>query len=460
MAETFSKPKGKRMTTAPHHRGNNGMTVVHLASNPFGGAGIAARRLHEGLMRLGVDSRMLTLRPPAGLPNVSEFDYSAAFSVRVERWFRLRWQAWRRRKIAGAPKPEFEQFSLDSSTAGRQLAEQLPPNAIIHLHWVSAFVDHLAFFPGVAGRRLVWTMHDMNPFTGGCHFDNGCGRFVGQCGECPQLGSTRAADLSREIWTRKKRGYDEFGPQALQLVAPSRWLAGEARKSSLLGDRPCVVIPNGLDTAVFAPMEKARAREMLGLPREARIVLGSSSTPNLRKGIGHFEEAIARMKPLDGLFILSVGPMRPKLPDGLSARHMGAVDNEELLAAAYSAADVFVISSIADNLPNTVLESMSCGTPVAGYNCGGVPDLVESGETGLLAQTGDAGALARAIETLLSDSALREHCSRLCRARILSDHTLEVQARRYLRIYSGGETASAGGQECLTANLVTESCRS
>lgn len=225
--------------------------------------------------------------------------------------------------------------------------------------------------------------------------------------------------------------------------------------SSLLGDRPCTVIPYGLDAAIFAPVEKARARKMLGLPPDARIALYSSSTNNPRKGITHFEEAVAQIKPIEGFFVLTVGPVPPALPDGLPARHIGAVVDERMLATVYSAADVFVMSSIADNLPNTVLESMSCGTPVVGYACGGIPDLVEAGETGLLAQTGDAGGLARAMESLLSDSLLREHCSRLCRERILRDHTLEVQARRYLGIYLG-----AGMPEPAATDRIAECCGS
>jgi glycosyltransferase involved in cell wall biosynthesis len=203
-------------------------------------------------------------------------------------------------------------------------------------------------------------------------------------------------------------------------------------------------------------VEKAAARDMLGLPHDARIVLCSSSTPNIRKGITHFDEVISRIKFTDGLFVLSVGPMRPVLPDGLPGRHIGAVNDEQLLARIYSAADVFIMTSIADNLPNTVLESMSCGTPVAGYACGGVPDMIQTSETGLLAKTGDTSGLAQAVERLLSDRLLRERCSRLCRERILRDHTLEVQARRYLGIYSGAEAASPESGAMPVADPIAE----
>jgi len=380
---------------------------------------------------------MIALRPSFGLADVSTFRYSSTFSIRARRWLNGKRQAWRRRRIAAAPQPPFELFSLDSSTVAAELAAQLPPNVIVHLHWVAGFVDHLAFFPGVSGRQLVWTLHDMNPFSGGCHFDNHCARFQDQCGRCPQLGSTSESDLSHEIWCRKKMSFENIGPGGLQLVSPSRWLAEVTRKSSLLGNWPCTTIPNGLDTDVYAPAGMSSARDKLGLPHDARIVLFVADTlDNPRKGMGHLLAAIEHIKSVEGLFLLSVGANPPTIPAGLPSCHIRSVNDDGLLAAIYSAADIFVISSLADNLPNTVLESMSCGTPVVGYSSGGIPELVEPMETGLLAETGDVKALARAIEHILQDRPLREHCSRVSRARILDNHTLEAQARQYLRVYS------------------------
>jgi glycosyltransferase involved in cell wall biosynthesis len=368
---------------------------------------------------------------------VSTFRYSSTFSIRAGRWFKQKRQAWRWRRIAAAPQPPFEQFSLDSSVVAAELADQLPPNVIVHLHWVADFVDHLAFFSGVSGRQLVWTLHDMNPFSGGCHFDNHCARFQVQCGRCPQLGSMSESDLSHEIWCRKKISFGKFGPKGLQLVSPSRWLAKEAGKSSLMGKRPCITIPSGLDTDVFAPIGMPSARDKLGLPHDARIVLFvAAALDNPRKGMGHLLAAIEQIKSVEGLFLLSVGANPLAIPAGLPSCHIGSVNDDGLLAAIYSAADIFVIPSLADNLPNTVLESMSCGTPVVGYSAGGIPELVEPMETGLLAETGDVKALARAIERILLDRPLREHCSRVSRARILDNHTLEAQAQQYLRVYS------------------------
>jgi len=413
------------------------VTIIHIATNPLGGAGRSACRLHEGLLKLGVDSRMLTARPANGIQGASELIVSKQLPLRARRWFRRKIHAWRGRNITRAPQPAFEQFSLDSSPVAHELAREIPQDAIIHLHWVAGFVDYRTFFQDVSGRAIVWTMHDMNPFTGGCHFDNGCGRFVNDCGRCPQLGSQQEIDLSRKIWTRKKQALDRFGPHGLQIVSPSRWMAEEVSRSSLLDGRSCRIIPYGLDTDIFRPIDKVASRKQLGLPIDGRIILfGAASLENPRKGYDQFIQSLEHLTPDDSVFLLSMGTEPPQISSRFPSRHMGSVKGDQMLATIYNAADLFVISSLADNLPNTVLESLSCGTPVVGYASGGTPDLVEPMETGLLVETGDTVGLARSMQQMLLNDALREHCSHVGRTRILANHTLEIQARQYLEVYA------------------------
>src|SRR6478735_750939 len=203
------------------------MKVVHLATQVSGGAGRSALRLHQGLLRIGVDSRMLVLRP-ATEPGVSEFHFTNDFVPRVERFFRRRLHRWRGKPIRAA-EPLFEQFSLDtSSTVGRDLVAQLPSDAVINLHWVAGFVNYTQFFPFLGRRKFFWTLHDMNPFTGGCHFDNSCGRFTTHCGQCPELKSDRPNDISQQIWRRKHQALSALAREQLHVVTPSRWLESQA----------------------------------------------------------------------------------------------------------------------------------------------------------------------------------------------------------------------------------------
>ena len=411
--------------------------VTHIVTNPSGGAGRAACRLHEGLVKIGFDSTLLAARPASDVTNVIEFKESKRLADRAPRWFRRKHHTWRGRGIRSAPQPIFEQFSLDSYPAGHEVARILPPDTIIHLHWVAGFVDYRAFFKDVRGRTIFWTLHDMNPFTGGCHFDNGCGRFSSTCGLCPQLGSTRENDLSRDIWQRKHRALNGIGPEGLHLICPTRWLASAASRSSLLGSRPCNVIPCGLDTETFKPANKLEARKKLGLPENAHIVLFvADSIDNQRKGYEHFLTSLTHLRTDDSLFLLSVGANPAPLPDAFRARHLGTLNDDREIATAYNAADIFAMPSLADNLPNTIMESLACGTPVVAYASGGIPELVEPMETGLLVTTGDTLALAQGIQRMLQDAALREHCSKTGRTRMVERHSVEKLARQYIELYA------------------------
>jgi len=283
---------------------------------------------------------------------------------------------------------------------------------------------------------MVWTLHDMNPFTGGCHYDEQCGRFRAQCGRCPQLGSGDDADLSRQIWQRKQSALERIEPRRLRIVALCQWMAKAVESSSLLGRFPVSIIPNGLDTEIFAPRERAEARAQLGLPAQGRLLLFvAESLRNKWKGFAHLLEALRGLKPTDNIGLMSIGRGRLETPPDLPHHHLGEIHDDRLLAAAYSAADLFVIPSVQENLPNTVMESLACGTPVAGFDVGGIPDMVRPGLTGALAPVGDSASLRKAITNLLSDSAALAKMSAHCREVAVKEYTLEVQSRRYTALY-------------------------
>src|SRR5688572_24637065 len=311
------------------------MKVIHVSTQISGGAGRSALRLHQGLLRLGVDSQMLVLRPPTEA-GVTEFKFSSGLASRVRRFFRRQLHRRRGEAIRQAPQPRFEEFSLDTSVSvGRDLVTQLPPDAIINLHWVAGFVNYTEFFPFVGRRKVFWTLHDMNPFTGGCHFDNGCGRFVENCGHCPQLGSNAPHDLSRDIWQRKNLALRNLETGQLEVVTPSQWLAAEARRSSLFKGCPTTVIPYGIDTDAFAPVDRMAARAELGLPLDAKIVLFvAAAVDSPRKGAKDLLEAIRSVKA-DGLFLASVGASSPPETPGVGGKHFGVVKQDEMLAKIY-----------------------------------------------------------------------------------------------------------------------------
>ncbi len=416
------------------------MNILHLNTHDIsGGAARAAHRLHTGLGRLGHDSTMFVAHRRSSDPHVVSFEPPAPSPPGF--LARLRRRLLPPRRPAYTRLPGYDAFSNDRAAHGPELLAQMPPADVINLHWVATFVDYHTFFEAVS-RPVAWTLHDMNPFTGGCHYTAGCSRYNRGCGACPQLGSTDPDDLSRHIWQRKQDLFTRLPPGRLHLVALSRWMAEQVQNSALLSNYPLSIIPNGLDTAIFAPQNRAFTRRVLGLPPAARVLLfAAGRSDNHRKGFDLLAEALAHLDDLPDLFLLSVGSSRPVLKSGLPHMHLGHLANDRLLALAYSAADVLVIPSRQDNLPNTVLEAMACSTPVVGFEVGGIPDMVRPGVTGLLAPPEDAPALGRAIAELLADPAAWAEMSANCRRVAVAEYSLEVQARRYVELY---ETMLAG----------------
>jgi glycosyltransferase involved in cell wall biosynthesis len=307
---------------------------------------------------------------------------------------------------------------------------------VINLHWVAWFLDHQSFFANVPKHiPLVWRLADMAGFTGGCHYTQGCEKFIAKCGACPQLASNDEHDLSRQTWLRKKQSLGLIRPGMLHVVGTSRWIAAEARRSSLLGEFPITVIPNGLDVESFAPRDKMFARDLWSIPRDASVILfAAESTTNKRKGLSHLIDALKNIRGINKPFLLSVGSGKPPVDSSIPHLGLGRINDDRVLSAAYSAADVFVMPSLQESFGQTVTESLACGTPVVGFASGGIPDMVRPGVSGWLAPTGDTAALRDAIVGALNDPR-RGEMSRECRRIAVQEYSLEVQARAYARLY-------------------------
>jgi glycosyltransferase involved in cell wall biosynthesis len=415
------------------------MRVLHLSTSDVGGgAARAAYRVHTGLLRIGVDSRMLVLKRQSGDPTVTKLHWAKDLKTRFRR-------RWREKAIKGdfepykiSLPPGFEVFSDDRSEAGYDLVRQLPACDIINLHWVAGLIDHELFFESLPSNvPIVWRLADMGAMTGGCHYDIGCGKFTAKCGACPVLGSNTEEDLSREIWLRKHEALAKVPDNRLHLVGTSRWIAAEAKRSSLLGRFPSVIIPNGLDVDDFAPRDRAFARDTLGVPRDKKVVLFiADSINNKRKGFDYLVAALEKLRNRSDLFLLSVGGTKPEIA-GLPLLHLGRINHDRMLSLTYSAADVFVIPSLQESFGQTVTESLASGTPVVGFDTGGIPDMVRPGITGYLAPVGDAEALAKSIARVLDDPQKAAELGANGRRVAVAEYSLAVQAAAYLKFYQG-----------------------
>ena len=225
------------------------MRIVHLNTYDVrGGAARSAYRIHKGLQRAGHHSTMLVKEQTGSDPSVTLFHSPEDPLTRLRR--RMRREAITRdfRRYQHSRPQGYEPFSDERTLFGATLVDQLPACDVVNLHWIAGFLDYEAFFSRVTqSTPVVWTLHDMNAFTGGCHYDDGCGRFRGSCGACPQLGSTVERDLSRAVWERKRRAFTGLKRSALRVVTPSRWLAAEATRSTLFAGLQTDVIPYGID---------------------------------------------------------------------------------------------------------------------------------------------------------------------------------------------------------------------
>ncbi|MFC1707450.1 glycosyltransferase family 4 protein [Planctomycetota bacterium] len=400
------------------------------------GAARAAYRLHAGLRRVATDSRMLVLQRYGNDASVTSLSPSKSLFARGARLLRRRWIE---RALAAYEdtRPNKAGFFSDARCFwGGLTARQLPPCDVVNLHWIAGMVDYPTFFAEVPRTApIVWTLHDMNPFTGGCHYSAGCRRFTSACGSCPQLGSNRKRDLSRLIWKLKRHSFRHVRGR-LHVVTPSQWLAREASASSLLNRVPVSVIPYGLDVERFHPRDLDLARRAFEIPKGHAVVLFvADSLSDQRKGFQEFRQVLSALSDMRDLVLLSVGRGAPVTEQHFKSIALGSIDHDGLLSLAYSAADVFVIPSQQDNLPNTVLEAMACGTPVVGFDVGGIPDMVRPGDTGLLAPPGDATTLAAAIRRVLTDKALQSRMRQRTREIAVAEFSLEIQAERYLNLY-------------------------
>lgn len=414
------------------------MNVVHINSfDLLGGAARAANRLHTGLKRLGVRSSMFVAEKRGSDDSVT------IYHPPVDPWNRIGREV--RRQLLGRAINRYRAtapaglsfFSDDRTIYGRDPWRLLPEADVINLHWVIGFLDYKAFFSSLPPHKpVVWTLHGMDPMTGGCSFDAACGRFTAECGACPQFGSQSSSDLTHQVWQRKKNAYSKIATSQLQIVTPSRWLGGEVRRSSLLKLFDCTVIPNAVDTDVFAPRDRSVAREVLGVPRDAKVVLFLADGVDIpRKGAHLLTQALSAPEARNRLFLLSLGPGRLFPIEGIPRLELGPTDDDRFLSFVYSCADLLVAPSLQDNLPNTVLESMACGTPVVGSSVGGIPDMVRPGITGLLANPQEPRDLIRAILELLSDSERLKQMAQSCRDIACKDYSLAVQAKRYAVLY-------------------------
>lgn len=403
--------------------------LIVNTSDIQGGAARAAYRLHKALLAEGVDSQMLVqskasddftvLGPQTKFKKALGKTRPILDSLPVLRY-------------KGRTKTLFSPSWLPFSGLVDKI-NSLNPD-VVHLHWIAGGMMRIEDLTKIRAP-IVWSLHDMWAFTGGCHYDEECRAYQNQCGQCPILRSDKKFDLSRTVWLRKKANFALL--TNLRIVGLSKWLADCASSSSLFKNNSVVNIPNPIETQNFAPFDQAAARQLFNLPLDKKLILfgamGASSDP--RKGFNELAYALEILSPDYELVVF--GSREPETSQGFKqkAHYLGNLNDDISLRVIYSAADVMVVPSVQENLSNAIMESLACGTPIVCFAIGGNSDLVEHKQFGYLAKPFDTKDLANGINWIIQHKN-KEQLSLAARKKVLRDFDSTLVAKKYIELYS------------------------
>ena len=408
------------------------MKVVHLSTyTAQGGAGIATLRIHKRLLEKGIDSHLLVFKPSGSLaPGVTEVKKGFLYRVKESFFYRFDKYFFRSKVRPGAQLFSFNYFRR-ISIKRHPLIRQAD---IVCVYWVGAnFLTPKQI--GEIDKPIVWRLSDKWPFTGGCHYSGDCKRYEDHCGSCPQLEISKKKDFTWFQWKRKNKAWRNTN---ITVVAPSSWIADAARRSSLFRNRPVVRVGTGVDDNIFKPISKEEAREALNIPGNSKVILfgANNALESTYKGGVFFRKMIGQLAEKDFIFLI-FGSDKSQQPDDIykKVKFLGVLREEKELQQAYSAADIFICPSTEDNLPNTVLESMACGTPcIAFRNSGGVVDAIDHKENGYLAEFKNVDDLVNGI-VWISEANRDGKISERAREKIINEFTLEKQVNSLIALY-------------------------
>ncbi|WP_418791071.1 glycosyltransferase family 4 protein [Phosphitispora sp. TUW77] len=406
------------------------MIILHLSTSVISQS--AAYRLHKGMLNLGLDSKILVAGNSIDDPTVLKPIHK---SEKIMNFLR--------QKIETLPLkfyPERSGFPFSAAIVPNNVIGHISTlnPSLVHLHWVCGGFLRIESLKQIA-RPIVWTLHDSWAFTGGCHLPFDCVRYRDGCKKCPVLNSSKEKDISSRVMKRKQKAWKSLN---MTIVTPSKWLGECARSSMLFNNNRIETIPNGIDTNIFKPIGRKMARKILSLPLDKKLVLfgAVNSTRDPNKGFRFLQQALKEIncKGLgDKVQIIVFGGLESeKFSDsGLKTTFLGRLHDDISLAVLYSAADVFVAPSIQENLPNTVMEALACGTPCVAFNIGGMPDMIEHQRNGYLARPFEKNDLACGIDWVLGNDSRWQSMSHRAREKVEQEFDIKLIAGRYLKLY-------------------------
>ncbi len=405
-----------------------------------GGAAVACNRLAHALHRAGIEAHVLTATA-SGQDSLAIGACGGKWQQYRQKWafYRERLEIFLQNKLCRRRLFEVSTASDGIDIANHPLVREAD---VIHLHWINQGFLSLEGVKRLLslGKPVVWTMHDMWAVTAICHHARECVGYTRQCGNCMFLESTRPNDLSRRIFRCKQQIY---ATSPIHFVTCSAWLRRQAEKSALLkaSDSICN-IPNPIDTGYFTPSDRTAARQQLRLPTDKRLILfGAVNAADKRKGVDYFIETLRLLHDeyaewRDNVELVVFGSTKGFPLEALPYRctTLGYITDRDKIREMYRAADVYVTPSLEENLPNTIMEAMACGTPCVGFDVGGIPEMINS-TCGYVAHYRDARDMTAGIARVLHP-ANHPLLSEAARQKVLAEYTEAVVAKRYIALYN------------------------
>lgn len=408
-------------------------------SERLGGAAIACNRLMHALQKNGVEVNMLVRDKMTNDRAVTTVS-STKFRKGVNR-FRFLWERMVIWANNGFSRDNLFAVSIAGTGTDISAMPLVKEADVIHLHWINSGFLSLKDIRKLLslGKPVVWTMHDMWPCTGICHHARECEKFRTGCAGCPFLRFPGAKDLSYKIFNKKKDlSYDK-----ITFVPCSHWLENRARQSMLLKQSEVCAIPNPLDVYFYRPLDKKHAKGIFGISvSKLTLLFGAAKISDPRKGYEYFFRALELLTKTypeynDKIELIIFGASCLQLPAGIPYRvhFVGYVNEPHKIVSLYNAADVYVIPSLEENLPNMVMEAMSCGTPVAGFNTGGIPEMIDHLQNGYVAEYKNSTDLMQGICWLLFGTD-RSLLAQKAREKVVECYSEERVSHLYLELYN------------------------
>lgn len=404
-----------------------------------GGAARASYRLHQALLSKDVDSNILVQKKFSSDYTVLEVDSKIERKFANVRpfidYFPIRFYKKRTDTL-------FSPAYFPFSSVVKKINKINPD--IVHLQWISGGMLKIKDLVKIKAP-IVWGLNDMWAFTGGCHYDEYCGRYKESCGKCIVLGSAKENDLSRRLLNQKHNVYSKISN--LTIIGHSRWLTNSARESSVFSNKSVLHIPQTIDINRFKPLDKEFCRNIFNLPKNKKLILYGAMGPmsDRRKGFNELSEAIDKLD-IEDTEIIVLGGGKPKDPPIIKYKvhYIPRLNDEITLQMLYSAVDLVIVPSIQENLSNVILESLSCATPVLAFDIGGNSDMVVHKHNGYLAKAFDTSDLSFGIEWIVKNQDYNKICNN-ARLKIVDEFSYEVVANKYINFYSKliGDTAKS-----------------